>query len=188
MDTKEHILQTALKLFAEHGFATTGIQEVTQTSGIAKPTLYYYFGSKEGLLEGILEKFFKPLLDNLTTVSNCPSDVPGSLYKFAETVFKFAAENKDFYRMLLSMGFDPPQSRTYLIIKPYLEKEYEIFESFFKAAQQFHGNMKDREKQYALSFIGLINTYISVQLNFDLDIDSSFVFRVVHQYMYGIFS
>ena len=32
------------------------VQEIAEQSGITKPTLYYYFGSKQGLMETILEE------------------------------------------------------------------------------------------------------------------------------------
>ena len=51
MDNRETILETALDLFYTRGYDAVGVQEIAERSGVTKPTLYYYFKSKYGLLE-----------------------------------------------------------------------------------------------------------------------------------------
>ena len=63
MDNRERILQCALELFYAKGYDAVGVQEIAQKAGITKPTLYYYFGSKYGLLETLLTKHFTVLND-----------------------------------------------------------------------------------------------------------------------------
>ena len=46
MENKERILECALELFYAKGYDAVGVQEIAERSGITKPTLYYYFGSK----------------------------------------------------------------------------------------------------------------------------------------------
>ncbi len=54
MENKENILKCALDLFYAKGYDAVGVQEIAEKAGITKPTLYYYFGSKYGLLETLL--------------------------------------------------------------------------------------------------------------------------------------
>ena len=54
--TKNQILEISTALFAEKGYDAVGVQEIVDKSGITKPTLYYYFGSKKGLLEFIVRE------------------------------------------------------------------------------------------------------------------------------------
>ena len=54
MDNKEKILRCALDLFYAKGYDAVGVQEIAEKAGVTKPTLYYYFGSKYGLLETLL--------------------------------------------------------------------------------------------------------------------------------------
>ena len=56
MDNKENILECALHLFFKRGYDTVGVQEIAEVSGVTKPTLYYYFKSKNGLLKSLIEK------------------------------------------------------------------------------------------------------------------------------------
>ena len=54
-ENKDLILNTAIRLFAEKGYDGVGVQEICVESKITKPTLYYYFSSKAGLLSAIIE-------------------------------------------------------------------------------------------------------------------------------------
>ena len=49
----QHILEAAMDLFSERGFETTSVQDIAQTAGIAKGTVYLYFKSKEDLVQQV---------------------------------------------------------------------------------------------------------------------------------------
>ena len=65
MDNREILLETALSLFYEKGYDAVGVQEIVDQAGVTKPTLYYYFGSKRGLLEALLNRDFESMEKNL---------------------------------------------------------------------------------------------------------------------------
>lgn len=48
-ELKAKLLLVALDHFAARGFDGVQVREVAEQSGVSKPTLYYHFGSKEGL-------------------------------------------------------------------------------------------------------------------------------------------
>ncbi len=50
----QELLDAALALFVEKGFAATRAEEVAQRAGVAKGTLYLYFSSKEELLQAVI--------------------------------------------------------------------------------------------------------------------------------------
>jgi TetR/AcrR family transcriptional regulator, cholesterol catabolism regulator len=50
------ILDAAASILAETGFAKFSMQELADTVGIAKPTLYAYVGTKPSLLEGLFDR------------------------------------------------------------------------------------------------------------------------------------
>ncbi len=50
-NTKERIKQIALSLFREKGFENVTINEICKASGVNKHTFYYYFKSKDDLLD-----------------------------------------------------------------------------------------------------------------------------------------
>ncbi|MDD3059302.1 MAG: helix-turn-helix domain containing protein, partial [Sphaerochaeta sp.] len=53
-NTREHILLQALRLFAKKGYEAIGVAAICEAAGITKPTMYYHFGSKRGLLEALI--------------------------------------------------------------------------------------------------------------------------------------
>lgn len=61
-DTRAKILQVALELFAEQGFAATSTRELSERLGFTKAALYYHFRTKDDLLSALIQ----PLLDELT--------------------------------------------------------------------------------------------------------------------------
>jgi AcrR family transcriptional regulator len=51
------LLEAALTLFVEKGFAATRSEEVAKAAGVSKGTLYLYFPSKEELLRAVIQHF-----------------------------------------------------------------------------------------------------------------------------------
>jgi AcrR family transcriptional regulator len=51
------LLDAALALFVEKGFAATRSEEVARAAGVSKGTLYLYFPSKEELLKAVIQHF-----------------------------------------------------------------------------------------------------------------------------------
>jgi AcrR family transcriptional regulator len=52
----QQLLDAALMLFAEKGFAATRAEEVAQRAGVSKGTLYLYYPSKEELLKAVIRE------------------------------------------------------------------------------------------------------------------------------------
>src|SRR5512145_2440616 len=52
----QQLLDAALELFVEKGFAATRAEEVAQRAGVAKGTLYLYYPSKEELLKAVIRE------------------------------------------------------------------------------------------------------------------------------------
>ena len=59
--TKRKIFETSMKLFAEKGYDATSIEDITETVGVAKGTLYYHFTSKEEIFDFLVEEGIKLL-------------------------------------------------------------------------------------------------------------------------------
>jgi len=53
---KDRIMEAALRIFAEKGFQTATITEISKEAGVSEATIYEYFGTKEDLLFAIPEK------------------------------------------------------------------------------------------------------------------------------------
>ena len=81
-----HIARLPQSLFAEQGYDATSVREIVETAGVAKPTLYYYFRSKEGLAQALLTVPLSGLvatLRQLVTTRIRPDPVPGRGHRVA---------------------------------------------------------------------------------------------------------
>lgn len=188
MDNREKILNVSLRLFASKGYDAVGIQEIVNESEVTKPTLYHYFESKRGLLDQLLEKYFKELCDLTAAAATYNGDLTLNLTRIAETFFAFAKANREFYRMQLSMCFSSPESEPFSAVAKYNETIYSVIERMFEDAVRDHGNMKGRHKRYAFTFIGILNNYITLYLMNYSSLDSNEVYLAVHQFSHGIYS
>ena len=51
---ENEIVEHAARLFAERGFAGTSVQDIADAMGMSRPSLYYYFKSKDDLLASLV--------------------------------------------------------------------------------------------------------------------------------------
>jgi AcrR family transcriptional regulator len=104
--TRQLILETALRLFRERGYAETTMRAIAKEAGVAVGNAYYYFDSKEHLIQGFYDSnqaahriAAEPVLAHerefaarLRGVLHAGIDVNAPYHSFAATFFKTAAE------------------------------------------------------------------------------------------------
>ena len=56
-ETRDRLVQTARMLFWEHGYAGTGIAQILKAADAGSGSLYYFFPTKEDLLNAVLERY-----------------------------------------------------------------------------------------------------------------------------------
>lgn len=69
-ERRDELLEQAIDVFARHGVTGTSIRRLGTALGVASSTLYHHFGSKEGLLDAVVEPHLDKvdaLLDELGT-------------------------------------------------------------------------------------------------------------------------
>ena len=58
---RDRLLAAAAKLFAAKGYAATSVREILKAAKVTAPVLYYHFGSKEGLFNGLIRQGLEAL-------------------------------------------------------------------------------------------------------------------------------
>jgi AcrR family transcriptional regulator len=53
----DELLEAALALLVERGFAATRMEDVAQRAGVSKGTVYLYWSSKEDLLKAVIQRY-----------------------------------------------------------------------------------------------------------------------------------
>ena len=62
---RDRLLGAALQLFARKGFESASVRELTEAAKVTRPTLYYHFGSKEGLYLELVERLCATVEDSI---------------------------------------------------------------------------------------------------------------------------
>lgn len=192
MGNRENILECALHLFYKKGYDAVGVQEIAETAGITKPTMYYYFKSKSGLLEVLLRERCEPLNENIRQAVQNPSDVKDVLVRITKVYLSAASVNREFYFLMISLFYAARESEAHKMTEPYLTEQFEIITHVFDSFSYYLGNMNGRQRQFSVGFIGLINNYILVYYQRTDDGEQlkneELAYALVHQFMHGIFS
>ncbi|WP_137389049.1 TetR/AcrR family transcriptional regulator [Rhodoligotrophos defluvii] len=63
IDTRERLLDAALRVFADRGIDAATLREITEAAGANIASVNYYFRSKDELTRSVLEKCLKPVND-----------------------------------------------------------------------------------------------------------------------------
>ncbi len=58
-ESKERILEAAEAVFAETGFDGARVDEIAKRAGVNKALIYYYFDSKDAILDALFEELIK---------------------------------------------------------------------------------------------------------------------------------
>jgi AcrR family transcriptional regulator len=63
MDTKQKILDEALTLFSEKGYANVFVSEIAEHVGVKAPSLYKHYKSKQAIFDAIIEEMHRRFLE-----------------------------------------------------------------------------------------------------------------------------
>lgn len=101
-EKQEAILQRAAALFAENGFSGVSLNQLAESLNITKPTLYYYFTSKDQLLLEIKRRAQEEIFEAIALADQAGSN---GLEKVQHFVRNFiAVTTSDFGRCLMTIN------------------------------------------------------------------------------------
>ena len=103
-----HIARVAARLFATQGYDATSVREIVEGAGVAKPTLYYYYRSKEGLAKALVSVPLSNLVEQLRQIVTTERDPVACLEQILDAHFDFCREDPDRSRFLYALIFGPP--------------------------------------------------------------------------------
>jgi len=104
----ERILSTALDLFAVKGYDATAVREICEAAGITKPTLYHFFGSKDGVLQALVRTGFLQYRAMVDAALATPGTFRQRAQVLARSVFDSASHKPRFWRFMHSVIWAPP--------------------------------------------------------------------------------
>jgi len=102
---RDKILETAKKVFAEKSFFEATLEDISLLSGVKKPTIYYYFGSKLELLLEIVNVILQQAIESIADIpfSLSPQE---TLKRIIEGYFVFFHKERDSILIFRRIAYD----------------------------------------------------------------------------------
>ena len=101
IEVREKILDTAARMFAEHGYENTSISQVARAAQVSKALIFWYFDTKEKLYRNALRKTLEPYTITLDDLEGL--DEQAQIERLIELFAEFVRENVYSVRFFLSM-------------------------------------------------------------------------------------
>lgn len=191
MNNREKIIECAVELFYRKGYDAVAVQEIVEAAGVTKPTLYHYFGSKYGLLTQAVCEKYQIFHQDVEAAMEGSKDLVQTLQDVARAYINGYRRDEQVYMWFISLMYAGKESAPYEVIRPMVQEQFrQIRDIFLKHGKQL-GNMRGRQDQYALGFIGLLHHYIYYRYlekqDGSGDISDGEIYEIVHQFLYGIY-
>jgi len=137
-DTRENILDTAERLFAERGVAATSVRDITGAAGANLGAINYHFGTKQDLVAAVFSRRIFPVVERqmalLDEVERKAGGEPPVLESLIEAMIRpsieksFAAGRRDTaFMRLVGRCYGEPNPEVERRIRTHVEKVWMRF-------------------------------------------------------------
>ena len=104
--TRAAILESALRLFAQKGYAHTTTRSIAAEAGLSVGLMYHYFENKESLLRAVFDFVMARIDEGITAVlQNSPPDEV--LANLLHTIFDLLASEPEFWALFYMLRTQP---------------------------------------------------------------------------------
>ncbi len=114
-DRKEELIDAAEDLFSEKGFKETSVDDICDEVGVAHGLFYYYFESKENVIEAITERMINELVA-----------------KMEEILMRDDLSADEKLKRLFSLSFQKEKNKPYLASYFFREESTQLYYSLFE--------------------------------------------------------
>lgn len=148
---RERIVRSAAKLFLEKGYDKVSINDIIDTVGGSKGTIYSHFGSKEKLFEAVVEQMCADVTIHIDTrpIGTIEEQLTRIGHTFVSNVV--SAPILRFHRLMTSIGRDfPAAGRLFYDTGP---RQAQKMIGDWIALHQRAGNIRDDVDAYRLAVL-----------------------------------
>jgi TetR/AcrR family transcriptional regulator len=108
--SNDRILLKALELFSEKGYDATSVREICEAAGVTKPTLYHFYGSKEGVYHALVDGALERFRADMSAALSGHGPVREQMRRMARAYVDAAVREPDLARFLMALIHNPPHS------------------------------------------------------------------------------
>lgn len=105
-ETADRLLDAALQVYADSGDQGVTVGALTEASGVSLGSLYHHFGSVDGLMSALLQRWLGRLLVELAASVERSRTARTGIRALTRAYLKFIEENPDAARLLHSSYAD----------------------------------------------------------------------------------
>jgi TetR/AcrR family transcriptional regulator len=128
---RKALLLAAITLFAEKGYASTSVREIVSLAGVSKPVLYYYFQSKEGLFQAILDWAAEEQEVILGEALRKPGTALERIVHLYRRIYQGLMENVQLFKLINHLFFGPPQGAPSYDIERFHRRMAEVIKAIY---------------------------------------------------------
>jgi AcrR family transcriptional regulator len=159
-NARTRILEVATHLFAQRGYGSTSVREVVEASGVTKPTLYYYFESKEALFLEVVKFHMDQLTGLVEQALAAPGDVRTRLTGLVDCYVRGAVDNPDVVLLMATAQRRTGDGQPDVEIMNLHLRKMSLLDVLFREGVDRGELRADLDVHHAvLAFIGVINLH-----------------------------
>lgn len=160
--TRNRILNAALKQFAHSGYVGTSVQDIVDAARVTKPTLYYYFKSKAGLYQALIDWAHDERFRLMNEAAASSKGLEQTLVRILDSIFDFLFYRRDLMRLAFAAYFAAPGEIPSEI--DYLDKAWRNYDFISNLIQEgINSGLLSRAHDSAeltMSFFGMMTIYV----------------------------
>lgn len=136
-DTRERLLNAAVKEFAAHGYSGASTRNVSREAGVPHGLIAYHFGGKTGLwravIELLLDGYRERAESRLRSLKG--KDAVTQLRALQEDLFDFSPERLDFHRIMADVARTRGAQLKW-VVREHFRHVYDLRASLIRKAQR----------------------------------------------------
>ncbi len=159
---QEQILQGAIRVFLQEGYARTSMDRVSAEAGVSKQTIYSHFQDKEGLFKALIERLTIACFQSIFCIEKLQGDPAILLRQVAKIYLTKVADNPDYLallRLIIAESQNFPELAK-LYTQTVVQRGRQILSQYFASHPEL--GISDPEAM-AHIFFGSLVSYIIVQ-------------------------
>lgn len=90
---EEKIIETAQQLFVKNGFTETNMSDIATAVGINRPTLHYYFRTKDKMFQAVFGNIILSLAPQIQNIMTQDKPISERISKVVDAYFKIFSQN-----------------------------------------------------------------------------------------------
>jgi len=155
--TRQRLLDAALTLFSQRGYAATGIREILGLAGVTQPTLYHHFADKASLLQALIEQHYGDSQQRLAEIFATESSVAGKLTLLVTSSFAHCCSDPRVPRLMFQTYFGPPVPEIDGVLDQLTEQRFRLVVGAMELGIRSGELSKSNPEFLALSFCNLVD-------------------------------